>query len=62
MTKKEEERFSMREVIRQSHGETGSVKSNRSTERANKKVSETSGKYEVRYVDGIKYMTLKSKK
>lgn len=54
------ERYSMKEVLKQKYGETEkNMKTSRSTKRATKKASKSRGKYEVRIVDGVKYMTLK---
>jgi hypothetical protein len=51
------ERFSMNQVIKDKFGESEkNVKTSKSTKRANKKVD---GKYEVKIVDGVKYMILK---
>lgn len=57
----EKERFSMREIIRQDVGETEkSAKNAKATKTAKSKASsQDSGKYNVRIVDGVKYMTLK---
>lgn len=56
--RKEEPKFSMRVLTEKHRGKTsnGSLKSNRSTERAQKK---TNGKYEVKVVGGVKFMKLK---
>ena len=52
---KEMERFSMNQVIKNKFGEVEkSTKTAKSTKRAQNK-----GKYEVKIVDGIKYMVLK---
>lgn len=49
------ERFSMNQVIKSKFGESEkSTKTAKSTKRAQKK-----GKYEVKIVDGVKYMVLK---
>ena len=53
------ERFSWREVLKQGTGETDSVKGNSATKRADTKADKTSGKYQVKIVNGVKYMTLK---
>jgi hypothetical protein len=51
------ERFSMREVLKHTHGEAEkNVKTAKSTKRAEKKGD---GKYVVKIVDGVKYMVLK---
>lgn len=51
------ERFSMNQVIKDKFGESEkNVKTVKSTKRANKKVD---GKYEVKIVNGVKYMVLK---
>jgi len=57
----EKERFSMREIIRQDVGESEkSSKTAKSTKTAKSKAeSQDQGKYNVRIVDGVKYMTLK---
>ena len=53
------ERFSMREVLKGKYGESDkSVKGARSTKRASDK-AKSNGKYEVKIVDGVKYMVLK---
>jgi hypothetical protein len=52
------ERFSMRQVMKQKFGETEkNQKTAKSTKRASGKTS--TGKYEVKIVDGVKYMVLK---
>jgi hypothetical protein len=55
------ERFSMREVLKNKFGEVEkSTKGTKATKRAEKKViSEDTGKYKVKIVDGVKYMVLK---
>jgi hypothetical protein len=51
------ERFSMREVLKHTHGEAEkNVKTAKSTKRAEKKGDV---KYVVKIVDGVKYMVLK---
>tara|TARA_R110000772_G_scaffold20466_5_gene56963 strand:- start:117371 stop:117556 length:186 start_codon:yes stop_codon:yes gene_type:complete len=57
-TDKKEVRFSMNHLTKSKMGDTtnGSIKSNRSTKRAQKK---TNGKYTVKIVDGVKHMRLK---
>ncbi len=51
------ERFSMREVLKQTYGETEkSSKNVKATKRANNK---SNGKYVTKIVDGVKYMVLK---
>jgi hypothetical protein len=53
------ERFSMREVLKDKFGEVDkSTKGTKATKRASDKVKST-GKYEVKIVDGVKYMVLK---
>jgi hypothetical protein len=53
------ERFSMREVLKEKFGEVDkSIKGTKSTKRASDKVK-SNGKYEVKIVDGVKYMVLK---
>jgi hypothetical protein len=53
------ERFSMREVLKNKYGESDkSIKGTKSTKRASDKVK-SNGKYEVKIVDGVKYMVLK---
>ena len=55
-----EERYSMKEVLKNKFGETEkNMKTSRSTKRATKKASKSSGKYTVKIVDGVKYMVLK---
>lgn len=56
--KKEEVRFSMRVLTEIEMGKTsnGNIKTNRSTKRAQNKGN---GKYEVKVVNGVKFMTLK---
>jgi hypothetical protein len=55
------ERFSMREVIKQQYGEAEkSIKGATASKRATKKVEKKdTGKYVVKIVDGVKYMTLR---
>lgn len=51
------ERYSMKQVLVQKYGESEkSVKTAKSTKRAKTKVD---GKYEVKIVNGVKYMVLK---
>jgi len=53
------ERFSMKEVLKNKYGESDkSIKGARSTKRASDK-NKSNGKYEVKIVDGVKYMVLK---
>ena len=53
------ERFSMREVLKEKFGEVDkSIKGTKSTKRASDK-AKSNGKYEVKIVDGVKYMVLK---
>jgi hypothetical protein len=53
------ERFSMRQVLKDKYGESDkSIKGSRSTKRASDK-AKSNGKYEVKIVDGVKYMVLK---
>jgi hypothetical protein len=52
------ERFSMKEVLKGKYGESDkSIKGSKATKRASDKAK--SGKYEVKIVDGVKYMVLK---
>jgi hypothetical protein len=54
------ERFSMKEVLKGKFGETEkSSKTSRSTKRASDKATKSDGKYEVKIVNGVKYMVLK---
>lgn len=56
------ERFSMKEVIKQKYGESEKgIKGATASKRASKKVEkkDTTGKYVVKIVDGVKYMVLK---
>jgi hypothetical protein len=56
-----EERFSMKEFIKQKYGESEkSIKGATASKRATKKVEKKdTGKYVVKIVDGVKYMVLK---
>lgn len=54
------ERFSNRELLKQKFGEAEkNTKTAKSTKRAEKSVKKKGGKYEVKIVDGVKYMILK---
>jgi hypothetical protein len=58
-TKKDMERFSMKEVIANKYGETEkNLKTSRSTKRSETKTKDQ-GKYVTKIVDGVKYMVLK---
>jgi hypothetical protein len=50
------ERFSMREVLKEKFGEP---EKNTKTAKSTKKAEKKGGKYEVKIVDGVKYMVLK---
>jgi hypothetical protein len=53
------ERFSIKEVLKNKYGESDkSIKGARATKRASDK-NKSNGKYEVKIVDGVKYMVLK---
>jgi hypothetical protein len=53
------ERFSMKQVLKDKFGESEKgTKNSRATKRASEKVK-SSGRYEVKIVDGVKYMVLK---
>ena len=56
-----EQRYSMKEVMKQKFGETEkNIKTNQATKRASKKASKSKGgKSTVKVVDGVKYMILK---
>jgi hypothetical protein len=50
----------MKEVIKNKFGETEkNTKTSRSTKRASDKATKSDGKYEVKIVNGVKYMVLK---
>lgn len=55
------ERYSMKEVMKTKFGESEkNIKTSRATKRATEKSSKSKGgKYEVKIVDGVKYMVLK---
>ncbi len=54
------ERFSMRQVMKQKFGETEkNQKTAKSTKRSSTKATKVDGKYEVKIVNGVKYMVLK---
>jgi hypothetical protein len=53
------EKFSMKELLKVKYGELDkSIKGIKSTNRASDKIK-SNGKYEVKIVDGVKYMVLK---
>ena len=55
-----EERYSMREVLKNKFGETEkNAKTGLAKKRANKKVSKSNSKYITKVVDGVKYMILR---
>lgn len=54
------ERFSMKQVLKDKFGEAEkSKKTAKSTKRATDKALKSDGKYEVKIVNGVKYMVLK---
>lgn len=55
-----EKRFSMNELLKNKFGEAEkNQKTKRSTDRATKKTSSDTGRYVVKIVNGVKYMSLK---